>query len=75
MEFIDVVNSKIFEKDIKIYIKMIFIEVGDQENVGVFEYDLVYIEDAYFINSLYRCGGRGFSVEYFIVISIDGKCQ
>lgn len=29
MEFIDVVNSKIFEKDIKIYIKMIFIEVGD----------------------------------------------
>lgn len=75
MEFTDSANSKTFEKDIKIYIKMTFTEVGDQENVGVSEYDPAHTEDAYSINSLYRCGGRGFSAEYFTAISTDGKCQ
>lgn len=54
---------------------MTFTDAGDQENVGVAEYDPAHAEDAYSIDSLDRCGGWGFSAKYFTAISTDGKCQ
>lgn len=54
---------------------MTFTDAWDQENIGVAEYDPAHTEDANSINSLDRCGGRGFSAEYFTAISTDGKRQ